>query len=48
MACSEQTKQLTLLDFCSKKLNLAEAADSDLEVEDKSLDKQDLSETART
>ena len=51
MACLEKTKvtkQLTLLDFRSKKLKLAENdSDSDQEVEDKSLDEQDLSETER-
>ena len=50
MACPKKTKQLTLLDFHSKKLKLAEAEDdseshSDLEVEDESLDEQDFSET---
>ena len=51
MACPEKTKvtkQLTLLDFRSKKLKLAEDdSDSDQEVEDESLDEQDLSETER-
>ena len=48
MACPKKTKQLTLLDFHSKKLKLAEAEDdseshSDLEVEDESLGEQDFS-----
>ena len=50
MACPEKTTQLTLLDFNSKKLKLAESEDDseshlDLEVKDESLDEQDFSET---
>ena len=56
MACSEKAKQLTLLEslgYHSKKLKLAEAEDdseqshSDVEVEDESLDEQDLSGAVR-
>ena len=47
MACPVKNKTLTLLDFYSRKLKLAEVEDnteshSDLKVEGESLDEQDL------
>ena len=56
MACPKKAKQLTILDYQSKKLKMAEAEDHDsesemseshLELEDESLDEQDFSETER-
>ena len=50
MVCAEKTKQLTLLDFHLKKLMLVKVegdseSQSDLEVENESLDKQGFLET---
>jgi len=55
-ACPKKAKQLTLLDYQSKKLKMTEAEDhesemseshSNIELEDESLDEQDFSETER-